>query len=194
MLNKIQSCLLELLSVLWLWGYINSGRSVQGVRATRPGFPLPSLGHLPGLRTASRLCSYTRQPERVRIQPERGMETGFWTVQPLGWSQHLSPACWGDEISGSIPGRVPDAHLVPTAQSPPVFISEGPSWPPSCLQFGNWRPVKKLCVCSVASVLSDSLDPMDCSLPDSSVCGNIPARILEWIAISFSRGSSWPRD
>ena len=37
-------------------------------------------------------------------------------------------------------------------------------------------------------------DPMDCSLPDSSVHGIFQARILEWVAISFSRGSSQPRD
>ena len=37
-------------------------------------------------------------------------------------------------------------------------------------------------------------DPMDCSLPDSSVHGILEARILEWVAISFSRGSSRPRD
>ena len=35
---------------------------------------------------------------------------------------------------------------------------------------------------------------MDCSPPDSSVHGISQARILEWVAISFSRGSSWPRD
>ena len=33
-------------------------------------------------------------------------------------------------------------------------------------------------------------EPMDCSLPDSSVCGISQARILEWVAISFSRGFS----
>ena len=43
-------------------------------------------------------------------------------------------------------------------------------------------------------VMSDSFDPMDCSLPDSSVHGILQARILEWIAISFSRGFSWPRN
>ena len=37
-------------------------------------------------------------------------------------------------------------------------------------------------------------DPMDCSLPGSSVHGILQARILEWVAISFSRGSSQPRD
>ena len=37
-------------------------------------------------------------------------------------------------------------------------------------------------------------DTMDCSLQGSSVHGIFPARVLEWVAISFSRGSSWPRD
>ena len=35
-------------------------------------------------------------------------------------------------------------------------------------------------------------DPLDCSLPGSSIHGIFQARILEWIAISFSRGSSRP--
>ena len=35
---------------------------------------------------------------------------------------------------------------------------------------------------------------MDCSPPSSSVHGIFQARILEWVAISFSRGSSWLRD
>ena len=35
---------------------------------------------------------------------------------------------------------------------------------------------------------------MNCSPPGSSVHGISQARILEWVAISFSRGSSWPRD
>ena len=37
-------------------------------------------------------------------------------------------------------------------------------------------------------------NPMDCSLPGSSLHGILQARILEWVAISFSRGSSRPRD
>ena len=37
-------------------------------------------------------------------------------------------------------------------------------------------------------------DPMDHGLPGSSVHGTLQARILEWVPISFSRGSSWPRD
>ena len=37
-------------------------------------------------------------------------------------------------------------------------------------------------------------NPMDCSPPGSPVHGILQARILEWVAISSSRGSSWPRD
>ena len=37
-------------------------------------------------------------------------------------------------------------------------------------------------------------NPIDCSLPGSSVHGILQARILEWVATSFFRGSSKPRD
>ena len=37
-------------------------------------------------------------------------------------------------------------------------------------------------------------DPMDCSLPDSSVHGILQTGVLEWASISFSRGSSQTRD
>ena len=44
------------------------------------------------------------------------------------------------------------------------------------------------------SVMSNSLWPMDCSLPGFSAHGISQARILEWVAITSSRGSSQPRD
>ena len=52
-------------------------------------------------------------------------------------------------------------------------------------------------ICNRGCVLSLQLcptlcDPMNCSPPDSSVYGISQARILEWFAISFSRGSSQP--
>ena len=48
-------------------------------------------------------------------------------------------------------------------------------------------------VCSVAQSCPALCDPMDSSPPGSSVHGISQARILEWVAISFSRGSSQPR-
>ena len=51
-------------------------------------------------------------------------------------------------------------------------------------------------VCVWVCVLSHIwlCDPVDCSPPGSSVHGLLQARTLEWVAISFSSGSSWPRD
>ena len=48
-----------------------------------------------------------------------------------------------------------------------------------------------VCVCSVPQTLCN---PMDCSPPGFSVHGIFQARILEWVAISSSKGSSQPRD
>ena len=48
--------------------------------------------------------------------------------------------------------------------------------------------------CLVAQLCLTLCDTMDCGLLDSSVRGISQARILEWVATSFSRGSSWPRD
>ena len=49
-------------------------------------------------------------------------------------------------------------------------------------------------VCSVPRFCPTLWDSMDCSPPDSSIHGVFQARILEHIAISSSRGSSWPKD
>ena len=46
----------------------------------------------------------------------------------------------------------------------------------------------------VAQLCPTLCDPMDCSPSDFSDHGIFQARILEWVAISFSRGSSRPRD
>ena len=52
-----------------------------------------------------------------------------------------------------------------------------------------------VCVCVLIAQLCLTLcDPMDCSPPGSSICRILQARILEWIAIPFSKRSSWPRD
>ena len=49
-------------------------------------------------------------------------------------------------------------------------------------------------LCLVAQLCPILCDSMDCSLPCSSVHGIFQARILEWVAISFSSGSFQPRD
>ena len=65
-----------------------------------------------------------------------------------------------------------------------------------CL-FPSWCHYFFHCVCvwcSVAQLSPTLFDPMDCSPPGSSVHGVFQARILQWVALSYSRGSSLPRD
>ena len=48
--------------------------------------------------------------------------------------------------------------------------------------------------CQIASVVSDSLQSYGLNLLDSSVHGILQERILEWVVVPSSRGSSQPRD
>ena len=58
--------------------------------------------------------------------------------------------------------------------------------------WATWEaPIRQVLVTELCPTLCN---PMDCSPPGSSVHGILQARILEWVAISFSRGSSQPRN
>ena len=56
------------------------------------------------------------------------------------------------------------------------------------------RGALSCCCCLVAQSCPTLCDTIDCSPPGSSVHGILQARILEWVAMPCSRGSSWPRD
>ena len=78
------------------------------------------------------------------------------------------------------PGDLPDSGIEP--RSPALQADALTSKPPGKPKVKWSYSVVTLC------------DPMDCSLPGSSVHGIFQAIVLEWIAISFSRASSRPRD
>ena len=66
-----------------------------------------------------------------------------------------------------------------------------PSWSTaSALDFGDTVESER----EVAQSCLTLCDPMGCSLPGFSIHGILRARILEWVTISFSRGSSTSRD
>ena len=87
---------------------------------------------------------------------------------------------------GSTPHFDEMTHL-PAAAENPVHS------PPGHRNAGAARPCR---ICEAQSLQScpTLCDPMDCSPPGSSVHGILLVRILEWVAISFCGGSSWPRD
>ena len=67
------------------------------------------------------------------------------------------------------------------------------SWVP--LELGpSPSPGSRTVLCLVPELCPTLCNPMDCSPPGSSVHGVLQARVLEWVAISFSRGSSQSRD
>ena len=78
-------------------------------------------------------------------------------------------------------------------------LAENPCAPPLLLYLGTkpWRLGEKInpwiSACGISHVWL-FCHPTDCSLPGFSVPGIFQARILGWVAISYSRGSSWPRD
>ena len=83
----------------------------------------------------------------------------------------VTSECWGGALVHGFQGGVHNSSLTP------------------CVVF---REVKLKVL--VAHPCLTLCDPVDCSPPGSSVHGILQASILEWVAISFSRGSSQPRD
>ena len=67
-------------------------------------------------------------------------------------------------------------------------------WKNTCKVMANSKCLINVIVAEWPSWVWHFRDPMDCSLPCSSVHGISKARILEWVAISFSRESFQPRD
>ena len=62
------------------------------------------------------------------------------------------------------------------------------------MRYANYLPNREAVYLKVTQLCLTLCDPMDCSLPSSSVHGILQARVLEWVAISFSRGYSRPKD
>ena len=92
-----------------------------------------------------------------------------------------------------LPQSLPASESFPMSQ---LFASGGQSTGVSALasflpeNTQDWSPLEW----TVSQSCPTLCNPTDCSLLGSSVHGILQARILEWIAISSSRGSSWPRD
>ena len=85
-----------------------------------------------------------------------------------------------------------------------IFTRNTPNRPCPSAHFHLSHVREKQCVCSYYNylrcmyIITQSYltlcDPTDCSPPGSSVHGILQTIILEWIAIPFFKGSSWPRD
>ena len=128
---------------------------------------------------------------RLRSPWGPGVFSAVWRQQ----SEHLPHgAVWGLNMAWKVRGG---AWLIPSTKHLDFnccYYSERRE----CSERVFIYSYKKLCVCVCMHMPAQSCltlrNPMDCSLPGSSVQGTFQARILEGVANSFSRGSSWPMD
>ena len=108
-----------------------------------------------------------------------------WLLCPWGFSRQE----YWSELPGPPPGNLPNPGIKP--RSPTLQADSLPSEPPGKpFHFPKVNKVES----KVAQSCPTLCDPMDCSPPGSSIHGILQARVLEWVAISFSRESSRPRD
>ena len=118
------------------------------------------------------------------------------------WEMRPVPACRSDSGTASPSVHSRSSHSIsgatftfPVASSPHPHLPSARGFqrpaPTICqMLMSYWIPMKVLVIRSCPTLCH----PMECSPPGSSVHGTFQARVLEQVAISFSRGSSWPRD
>ena len=98
----------------------------------------------------------------------------FYVWHSFGFILFLFPYC----IFNGVPIHVFSYHLGQDASLLVIILNKDPL----------------LHACLLTQVCPTLCKPMDCSPPGFCVSGTFQARLLEWVAISSSRGSSWPRD
>ena len=112
----------------------------------------------------------------------------------LYWGLSVSLFCW--KISHSVVAVARSAMLLSLCMTLPLSPRPLCSWAHWVMMgLTGERGWLGLCVHAKSLQLCPILcDPRDCSPPDSSVHGILQARMLEWVAMPSSRGSSQPRD
>ena len=98
----------------------------------------------------------------------------------LGKSLSSNPSAWCGSKAFSLRGFRPNSYPLPGLRT---------SWPPLRTAVSL---ITLFVVVYSLSCVRLFCDPMDCSPPESFVHGIFQARILEWVVMPSSRGSSWP--
>ena len=124
-----------------------------------------------------------------------------WTACQAPLSMGFSRQEYWSGLPCPPPEDLPDPGMEPAshALAGRFFTTEPPGKPitlATCILYIQIKLAEDVCnvLCVVTQSCPTLCNPMDCSPPDPSVHGILQTRILEWVAISFSRGSSQPRD
>ena len=125
-------------------------------------------------------------------------EMGVWQTQHTHGGTARSPGCvcvgWGGWRVAGTPApagcsQLPSPHcqVAGTCCGPLKRRGDGLGWPGHSPQ-GNILRCCGVCMCVLSCPVVSLCNPVDYSLPGSSVHGILQARILEWVAIPFSGG------
>ena len=149
------------------------------------GFTFPSnLGESFSSLTSSNSMAWTQDLLILKTDPNqiysRYKPETLWTSSSGAWSLHMGWG-WLYPWKGKAAGTAFTRNTILPSPVTGISLSQ---------QLREGVKVKVL----VAQSCSTLCNPMDCSPPVSSVPGILQARILEWIAIPFSKGSSRPRN
>ena len=126
-------------------------------------------------------------------------------------AQQMIRGCMREKMGMAVEAMKPNCSIQPKKTTPdPQTLALATNWPsqltgntkrsegtvnPLCLPWNTEIKCKPTCCCYLLTKLCPTLcNSMDYGPPGSSVHGILQARILEWGAISTSRGSSRPRD
>ena len=162
-------------------------------------------------------CNYWKGPKRASVlgrhQNKRQImceSCGLRDLRTLALLVNMTPPAWAQAWSGQMQTKSTLTQLpsfIKETRMPSPSLSSFlplPSWTFSFLLSSCADSVASLhcsshrlspsCVLSCFSGVQLFCNPMDCSPPGSFAHGILQARILEWVAMPFSRGSSWPRD
>ena len=115
----------------------------------------------------------------------------LWTIVSQDpQSMRFSRQEYWSGLPHTSPGDLLDPGIKPAFLNSPILVGWFflPIAPPRKSNYLLWSEVKVAQTCPILC------DPMDWSPPVSSVHGILQARVMEWVTISFSRGSSPPRD
>ena len=171
-------------------------------------FKIPGLGRCPGRGHRNPLqnsCLEYPHGQRSLVGYSLWGLKESDTTEQLSTAQHLL-SVWEELLpAGCYSAPLPSQHTTLLFPSLGMWGGRWPAcWTWSCTaiqdqplcyrQDGQLTPTCPWTWKSVAKSCLTLCDPMDYSPPGSSVYGILPARILEWVAIFSSRGSSWPRD
>ena len=124
---------------------------------------------------------------------------------------HMNCSTPGFSVNGLLQARILEWGAIAFSDKPSLGGNEKKFWRWRLMMITYWVNVvyatelyTKLlqwwillyfcCCCSVTKLCLTLWDPMDCNPPGFPGHGISQTRTLEWVAISSSRGSSWPRD